>query len=700
MHKPEPTLSKAPAPAMNMLRLDSILQCLPGIGPKRAALLARLGLHTLEDLLRHFPRDYEDRRAVTPISQAEEGAVITIEAEVVSARNVRLRGRQSLAVVKLRDASGEMNASFFGRGFLANRAFQPGARGFFNGTVGQYNGLCLKNPDYELAAGEENETRIHGGRIVPKYVLTDGVTQRMLRQWAHMALEGAGDALPGILPPKLEKVHDFPPAAEAIRAIHFPETHEDAARARTRFAFEELLALQLSLLAERAARVNEARGLRHKIDGPKLAAFRASLPFTLTGAQERVIAVMLGDMAAPHPMARLLQGDVGCGKTVVALHLAAAAADGGYQTALMAPTEILAEQHYLQLRELLAPHGIETALLTGAMRGAAAIRRAIAAGDTDVVVGTHALVQESTAFHRLGLAIIDEQHRFGVGQRSCLAGKGADADVLHMTATPIPRTLALTLYGSMDLSVIDAMPPGRKPVKTRRIAPSKVPELYAYLHEEAEKGYQAYIVCKLIEESENWDVTPVVRHFEELSAGALAGLRCELMHGRLDSAEKDAIMRRFKDGDIDVLFSTTVIEVGLDVPNATTMIIEDAAHFGLTQLHQLRGRVGRGSRQSYCFLLGTPTAIEGRKRLDTLCAYASGFDIAEADLELRGPGEFHGVRQAGLSDLRAADLLRDARLLDLARREAGTILEEDPELVRPEHRILALAARKRGAPGL
>ena len=569
-------------------------------------------------------------------------------------------------------------------------------RGFFTGEVGTYKGTALKNPDYELLTGDDEEDRLHGGRIVPIYRLTEKVTQRMLRRWVYTALECGGE-VPDLLPLDLRARRNYPPAADALRAVHFPATMEEAERHRCRFAYEELLTLQCGILLDRARRVDAANGIAHRLNGPCLKALHGALPFALTEAQDRVISDILRDMAAPRPMVRLVQGDVGCGKTVVALHAIAAAVDGGHQAVLMAPTEILAEQHYLHLRDLLAPLGLEVAQLTGAMRGAQAIRERIASGQCGLVVGTHALIQEKTTFHKLGLVIVDEQHRFGIAQRHALIEKGRNTDVLHLSATPIPRSLCLTVYGGMDISVIDALPPGRKPIKTSRVPAAKVPGLYGYIREQAQAGLQTYIICKLIEESENWDVTPVIRHFEELSAGPLDGLRTELLHGRLAAEEKDAIMARFKAREIDVLFSTTVIEVGIDVATATTMVIEDAAQFGLTQLHQLRGRVGRGDKQSYCFLLGKPTTKDGKKRLDILCEHTSGFDIAEADLKLRGPGEFFGARQAGLSDLRAADLIRDTRLLDRARRDTQEILNADPGLARPEHAALAQAARRHGA---
>ena len=428
------------------------------------------------------------------------------------------------------------------------------------------------------------------------------------------------------------------------------------------------------------------------MDGPTLQAFRKSLPFALTPAQERAVADILDDMASPRPMLRLLQGDVGCGKTAVALHAIAAALDGGFQIALMAPTEILAEQHGLSLRELLGDMGVSIEVLTGSTSGAAAVRRRVASGETHVVIGTHALIQKNTSFSRLGLAIVDEQHRFGVMQRGTLVEKGLNPDVLHMTATPIPRTLAITVYGGMDISVIDEMPPGRLPVKTRRVTPAKESDLYQYIRDQARQGRQAYVICPLVDESDKQDLTAVTTHYRELSSGPLAQARTALLHGRMSGAEKDEVMHRFKRGEIDVLFSTTVIEVGIDAPNAVIIAIEDAAQFGLTQLHQLRGRVGRGAAQSHCFLLGKPKTKDGRHRVEIMCKTTSGFDIAEEDLALRGPGEFYGVRQAGLSDLHVADLIRDVRLLDQARRDAQDILEDDPWLEEPAYRHLRAAA--------
>lgn len=673
------------------IELDGPVDVLPGIGPGRKALLAQLGIESVRDLLFHLPRAYQDRRHIARIADVIEGEEVTVQGVVVSSRNVRLRGRMSMALVEVSDGTGSIKATFFGRGFLVHTAFARGVPLILTGRIGQFKGLTLKDPEYEALGGDDDD-RLNTGCIAPVYRLTEKVTQRVLRRWVATALEAVADQLEEPLPPEILERHGWPPVRQGIREAHFPATVESGQAARERFSYEELLGLQLSLLGGRAERLHDEQGCRHVINGPHLKALGRALPFALTRGQERAIADVLADMAQPRPMARLIQGDVGCGKTVVALHAIAAAADGGFQTALMAPTEILAEQHGLQLRALLEPLGLRVETLMGAARDASGIRKRIAAGDADVIVGTQALYQEKTKFHRLGLAIIDEQHRFGVVQRERLTGKALCPDVLHMTATPIPRTLAITLYGGMDLSIIEELPPGRLPVKTRQVPPAKVPALYEYLRKEAAHGRQAYIVCPLVDESETReDLTPVIRHFEELNVGPLAGLRTGLLHGRLDASEKDAIMSAFKRGEIDVLFSTTVIEVGIDVPSATTMIIEDAGQFGLTQLHQLRGRVGRGAEQSHCFLCGAPKTTDGKRRMEIFCACTNGFEIAEHDLTLRGPGEFHGVRQAGLSDLRAADLLRDVRLLDLARRDAQVLLDANPRAAR-EWRGIAFPA--------
>ena len=677
------------------LHIHAAVQTLPGIGAKRAAALAALGVYTVGDLLFHWPREYRDRSVIQSIADASLDAVVTIEGEITGARSLRLRGGKTMALLTVSDASGSIKASFFGRGFLAHTTLKKGTRCLFTGKVSEYKGLTLQNPEYEPASQETSGDTLHTGRIVPIYPLTDGVSQRQLRRWIYDALGLLAEQMPETLSAPLLQQHGFPGRVTAMKHAHFPPDMAACETARKRFAYEELLAMQCCILMRRASLVDNAIGIRHNVNGPLLQQLSQSLPFALTPGQQRAVDDIVRDMAAPRPMFRLLQGDVGCGKTLVALHAVAAAVDSGCQVAFMAPTEILAEQHYATLRALLAPFDVRTALLTGTTPVARQIRKAIAQGETQVVVGTHALFQEKTVFQRLGLAIIDEQHRFGVGQREALGRKGALPDMLHTTATPIPRTLAITLYGGMDISVIPDMPPGRKPVRTAFTPDNKKDELYRYIRAQAEAGYQTYIVCPLVEESEHFaQLTPLIDHYLALTEGPLTGLRAALLHGRLDPREKEDIMTRFKAQQIDVLFATTVIEVGVDSPTATTIVIEDAGRFGLTQLHQLRGRVGRGDVQSWCFLVGKPTTPEGKERIDILRHCDNGFDIAEADMKLRGPGDYCGARQSGLPDLRVADLLQDTRLLDAARRDAIQLLKDAPALAAQEHQPLAAAIKR------
>ncbi len=659
--------------------LNSPVSVLSGVGPKRCQQLALLGIQSVRDLLYHFPRSYQDRRHLTPIAEVREGELVTIQATVETAKNLRMRGRNTMAILTLTDGTGTLRATFFGRGYLATSTLRPGVSAIFHGVAETYQGLALKGPEYEVAEAGEGESQ-HTGRIVPLYPLTEQITQRLLRNLITDAIQLIDGALPESLPEEVRQAEGLAPLTETIHQLHFPETPEAAEAAKARLSFEQILTIQLGVLYKRSHR--KARpGITHTINGTLLKKLDGELPFTLTEAQDRATAEILKDMGTPRPMARLLQGDVGCGKTIVAAHAIAAALDGGYQVAFMAPTELLAEQQLKAFTRLFGPLKTRLALLTGSVRGAAALRREIAAGNVDVVVGTHALFQRETSFARLGLVVVDEQHRFGVAQRAALTAKGADPDVLHMTATPIPRSLTMTLYGGMDLSIIDMLPPGRKPIKTRVVPEAKVEGCYTYLKEQAAKGFQSYIVCPLVEASEVRQASTAVEdHYEELSNGILAAVRTALLHGRMDASEKDAAMVQFMAGEIDILFSTTVIEVGIDVPKATIMVIENADQFGLTQLHQLRGRVGRGSDQSYCFLLGKPGTPEGKERLRIFCEMDSGFDLAEADLKLRGPGEVSGFKQSGFDDGHATSWIQDSRLLNRARQCAAQALERDPAL--------------------
>ena len=672
---------------MHTVSLDAPVTGLPGIGPKRAETLGRIGIRSLRDALHHFPRRYEDRRSVEPMGSVEVGQHVTVRGTVISSRVVRLRGRLSLTRVEIADATGRLTATWFNQPWI-KRAMQEGKEGFFTGEIGKYAGLQIKNPEFELLAGTDEDV-IHSGRIVPIYPLTEGFSQRQLRLLLWSAVEMLDSGMPDELPAGIVERLKFAPFADSLRAVHFPDSMEAAQRARRRFAFTELLELQLPVVRSQRQRACTP-GIEHKTDGARLATFRRSLPFELTAAQQRSLGVILDDMAAGRPMLRLLQGDVGCGKTVVAMHAVCAAVDGGWQTAFMAPTEILAEQHYLTVRDALEPLGITVLLLTGSMtvQAAAAVRADIRAGRADVTVGTHSLFQSSVEFARLGLTVIDEQQRFGVDQRVRLQEKGSVCDVLTMTATPIPRSLALTVYGATDVAAIDQMPPGRQPVETKYVSKKKRDDMYRFVRECAGRKEQVYVVCPRIDDSKKSELVAAAKLFEELNDGLLAGVRVGLLHGRLPIDEKDAVMHAFVRGEIDVLVGTTVIEVGIDVPAATVMVVEEAARFGLAQLHQLRGRVGRGSVKSYCFLVGDLKTDTARKRIEIMRETNDGFRIAEEDLRLRGPGELAGLRQSGYSSLQIADLARDMMLVETARDEAVRLLETDPGLSEPQHRTL------------
>jgi len=659
---------------------DLPVTAVKGVGPRRAAILEKLGIETVADLLRHFPRSYHDRTRITRIADLKLGECATIRAEVLETDVTYLRRRMCLAKALLEDDSGTVWAAWFNQPYMT-RVMKVGATAFFTGEVIKYGGLQLRNPEYEFIPEAEDDT-VHTGRIVPVYPLTEGISQRQMRAIMWEAVEGHANRFGETLPPDVLARHGFPRLDVALRDCHFPKNVDDQQIARRRCAFEELFGIQLKVLSERSRAKRETNRFRMARDGQCLKKLESTLPFELTQAQKRAVDRILADVSSETVMNRLLQGDVGCGKTVVALHAIAAALDSGCQTAFMAPTEILAEQHYISLKRMLKPLGVEPNLLIGGMgkRNADGVRDGLSAGKVQVVVGTHALIQESVIFAQLGLVIVDEQHRFGVLQRATLKEKGLNPHLLLMTATPIPRTLALTVYGAMDVTVIDEMPPGRKPVETKCVAPGKEKRMYDFLREEAGKGRQVFIVYPLIEESAKLDVEALLSGYAELSGETLKDFRTDLIHGRMRTDEKESVMKMFNAGEIDVLFSTTVIEVGIDVANATVMVIKDAHRFGLAQLHQLRGRVGRGADKAYCFLTGKPRTENGRRRLEVMGTTCDGFVIAEEDMKIRGPGEIQGLRQSGVANLKIADLVRDMRLLELAREEAEKALQTAPHL--------------------
>jgi ATP-dependent DNA helicase RecG len=601
--------------------------------------------------------------------------------------------------VTFRDQTGYFTALWFGRAFLAH-VFKRDQRVVLYGkkTLAKDRRVVLESPDFEIV--EEDElASIHMGRVVPVYALTEGLFQRPLRSLLYRIVEAHAEETPDLLPDELRRRRGLLSAAEAYRAVHFPGQLDDVEAARRRFAFEDFFVLQVGLTLRRQRQVRE-HGRPLAPPGVLVSRLRRGLPFTLTPAQERVWSEIRSDLARPVPMNRLLQGDVGSGKTIVAVMALLTAVEAGCQAVLMAPTEILAEQHLRTVRGLVEPLGLSVAWLTAGQRARErqAALEALRSGAAAIGVGTHALIQDAVELQRLGLAVVDEQHRFGVLQRASLRGKGEHPHVLVMTATPIPRTLALTLYGDLDVSVLDQLPPGRTPIRTEWRGEPARDRIYEFVRTELRAGRQAYVVCPLVEETEASDLKAASEMAERLKMGPFRDFRVGLIHGRLPFETKDAVMRAFKAGEIDVLVATTVIEVGIDVPNASVMLVEHAERFGLAQLHQLRGRVGRGAARSFCILLASdPMSDDARQRLDAMVRTQDGFRLAEVDLEIRGPGEFFGTRQSGLPEFRTAGLVTHAPLLEEARQDAAQVLARDPGLRLLEHRALreALIARWR-----
>ncbi len=677
--------------------LDTPAQYVKGVGPRRAADLARLGVTTVGDLLRHLPRRHEDRSRLKPIAMVLPDTVETVKGRVLAVTESRPRRGLTITKVSIGDGTATLQGVWFNQPFI-KKNLRAGETVVFSGRVERHFGhLQMNGPEYEVLDGADP---LNAGRIVPVYRATEGLSQRYLRAVIKGAADAYAGLMPEALPAELRQRLGLLPAPAAWRAIHFPADEAELDAARRRLAFEELFLLQLGLgLVKQHVRRREP-GFRHGPDGDLVRRFLAALPFRLTAAQERVVREIKADMESPHPMNRLVQGDVGSGKTVVAALALLKAVESGAQGAMMAPTEILAEQHYLRLRRLLEPLGVGVALLTGGQgreeRQAALF--GLSAGHLQVAIGTHALIQEGVAFKRLSLVITDEQHRFGVRQRALLQEKGTAGgihpDVLVMTATPIPRTLALTLFGDLDVSVIDELPPGRRPLTTRWLSEKDRGKAYGFVREQVRAGRQAYVICPLVEESDAIDARAAIEWAARLEK-ALPEFRVGVLHGRLKAAEKEAVMDAFQRGEVQILVATTVVEVGVDVPNATVIVIEGADRFGLAQLHQLRGRVGRGEHPSYCLLIADPSSEDGRSRMAVMTRTADGFAIAEEDLQLRGPGEFFGTRQHGLPDLLVANPVRDLPILEEARQEAFALLEADPSLARPEHAVLRQAVRDR-----
>lgn len=680
---------------MTQPSLDDPVQYLKGVGPYRAGQLEKLGITTVGHLLTHYPRRYEDRSTMRPVSLAGFAELETVSGTIVSVSERHVRKNLSILQVGISDGTGVLFGIWFNQPYLKQR-FRRGDRVIFSGRIERKFGrMQIENPEYEELDSDDDES-IHTSRIVPIYRLTEGLSQKVLRSIMKTAVDRFSPLVQDFLDSEIREKRELPGLESSVGQIHFPSSLDDLERARKRLVFDELFMIQTGLAVTKHARGSVDKGFRHLPDGEAVESFRRSLPYRLTGAQERVYCEIRGDMERQEPMNRLLQGDVGSGKTVVAAMALLKAAVSGHQGALMAPTEILAEQHFINLNDLLGRAGVRVALLVSGLpkRQKDLTLSALAAGEIDVVIGTHALIQQDVEFHSLGLAVVDEQHRFGVRQRATLVGKGSTPDVLVMTATPIPRTLALTLYGDLDYSVIDEMPPGRKPVVTQCLPEDKKRRGYAFVKDQVLAGRQAFVVCPLIEESERLQAEAATALAERLRRQVFRGLEVSLLHGRMSTEEKESVMKAFRGGSSHVLVSTSVVEVGVDVPNATVMLIEGAERFGLSQLHQLRGRVGRSHEQSFCFLVASLVSEDTRKRMEVLESTTDGFKIAEADLEIRGPGEFFGTRQHGMPDLKIANPLKDYPTLVEAREEAFLLVSRDPVLSDPAHAVLAKKLRE------
>lgn len=668
--------------------LSAPIRYLKGIGPKKAKVLNNLGIYSIEDLLYFFPRRYEDRTNFVAVAKLKEGETKTIKAQVlanVERRSWRRRGF-SIIEVAVGDNSGKIYCVWFNQPYL-KEYFKIGEELILYGKVERYGKrLQMNSPEFEIVS-EENDDSLNIGRIVPIYSLPEKTTQRKLRQLIKYTLDEYLTITSDCLPYDIRSRNNLLNLAKSLLNIHFPESSDMQKKAYERLSFEEFFLFQLPLVL-RKLRKKEKQGIAHKVEGELLENFILSLPFRLTQAQDKVLEEIKQDMANPAPMQRLLQGDVGCGKTVVATIAAVIAIQGGYQVAFMVPTEILAKQHYEKIS--CQSKAIKIGLLTSSAskKEKDKIYQEIKDGKIDLLIGTHALLEENVEFKNLGLVIIDEQHKFGVGQRALLPKKGINPDILIMTATPIPRTLAITLYGDLDIAVINELPPGRLPVKTMHFSEERIQDAYEIAKGQLRLGHQAFIVYPVIEESYALDILGAKKMYEQLGKNEFKEFKIGLIHGRLKEEEQDEIMQKFKDKVLDILVATTVLEVGIDMPNSTCMFIEHAERFGLAQLHQLRGRVGRGKDESLCILVSNPQTEEARQRIEAMVKYSDGFRIAQEDLKIRGPGEFFGQRQSGLAELKIGNPLTQMQLLKHAREEAINLLHLDPHLEQRPHSLL------------
>jgi ATP-dependent DNA helicase RecG len=679
-------------------KLNLSVQYLKGVGPKMAERFAAKKIATVEDLIFFLPRTYEDRREIRKINRLEAEKIQTAVGSVVSCQ-YRHYGRRKILEVVISDETANLTAKWFkGRMAYLLGIFKKGTKVIFTGEARpDYAGKQMIHPDYEILDEKDEDNLLNFKRIVPIYSETEGLHQKYFRKVMNFALENYARYVASPIPYGICEKRNLMNIHEALLSVHFPGAGDDIenyitarSEAHRRLIYDEFFFFQLGMAIKKSGRILE-KGISFQIGGSLLEKFYAVLKFDLTTAQKRVIEEILKDMAAPTAMNRLLQGDVGSGKTIVSMAAMIIACENSYQAAIMAPTEILAKQHFENIGSWAQQLGLKAVLLTGSMSNASRseILNQIQDGEADIIVGTHALIQEAVDFHKLGMVVIDEQHRFGVMQRATLRSKGINADVLVMTATPIPRTLAMTVYGDLDVSVIDEMPPGKKPVHTVFLPESKRDKVYQTIRAELEKSHQAFIVYPLVEESETLDLKDATNMSKHLQKDVFPDYRVGLIHGKMKEKEKDAVMREFLENQIHILVSTNVIEVGIDVPRASLMIIEHAERFGLSQLHQLRGRVGRRDIPSSCILLADyKCSADARKRLKVMEKTTDGFAIAEEDLAIRGPGDFLGTRQSGLPDFRIASIIRDARILNDAKEDAFALAARDPLLEKPEQQIL------------
>ncbi|MBN2413666.1 ATP-dependent DNA helicase RecG [candidate division KSB1 bacterium] len=660
------------------------------IGPRRAAALNKIGIYKIIDLFYYFPRRYLDRSDIGKIATLKTGQVTTVIGRVVNYEFKR--GKRNRFQLYVTDGTSYLTCIWFSKFTYWQRIFKPGEWLALNGKISRYNGFQMVHPEFDRLGDNAEGELVHTGKIIPLYPSSEALTNagfdsRGFRRIFVKILKIYKDKVEETIPQDIINRQKLIPLSSALENIHFPASVEMLEKAKQRLKFDELFFMELLIALRKNNVTNSSGGIRFKKVGDRVRSLIEKLPFELTDAQKKVIHEIHDDMKSSKPMNRLLQGDVGSGKTIVALITMLIAVENGYQAALMAPTEILAEQHYLTLYETLHHIGVKIILLVGAQNKTERqkVLDDIANQNADIIVGTHALIQENVDFHNLGLVVIDEQHRFGVMQRAKLREKSLNPDVLVMTATPIPRTLSMTVYGDLDVSILNEMPTGRKPIITQWRPNQSRAKIYRFVRDHVAKGAQTYIVFPLVEETEKSDLKAASDSYEKMKGGYFSQFKLGLLHGRMKSEEKESVMATFKAGDIQILISTTVIEVGVDVPNATIMVVEHAERFGITQLHQLRGRVGRGDLQSYCILIGYGRlSAEARKRLDTMASTNDGFKLAEIDLELRGPGEFFGTKQHGLPDLKIANVVKDIQLLRQARKEAFTLVEHDPQLSHEE----------------